>query len=141
MPTCKFTKKRLLHILHHVSWLYFLRIYLQKRLWKCASTISSRKYKRQVVLLVICSVMIPLSQLSSCWIWYLTFSWVQFFSNKLEFFVSYKKDYKNILLCVLICTFSQKPCCSPSWWYNFLFYFYICIKFILSTIISTMKKW
>ena len=101
-------KKGLLHILHHVSWLYFLIIYLQKRLWKCASTISSRKYNRQVALLVICSIMIPLSQLSSCWIWHLTFSWAQFLSNKLEFFVSYSsfhlltiQSYKNILVFAL----------------------------------------
>ena len=104
-------KKRLLHILHHVSWLYFLRIYLQKRLWKCASTISSRKYKRQVVLLVIYSIMIPLSQLSSCWIWHLTFSWVQFLSYKLKFFFSCNNiDITRtvlFMLFLLICSFSQ----------------------------------
>ena len=32
--------------------------------------------------------MINLSQIFSCWICHLTFSWVQFLSNKLEFFVS-----------------------------------------------------
>ena len=44
----------------------------------------------KVVLLVIyCSITIHLSQLSSCWIWHLTFSCVQFLSNKLESFVSF----------------------------------------------------
>ena len=56
MPTYKFTKKTLSHILLHVFCLHFLRThhnYFPKRLWKCASTISFREYKWKVVLLVI----------------------------------------------------------------------------------------
>ena len=50
-----------------------------------------------------------LSQLSSCWLWHLTFSWVQFLSNKLEFFVSCNNIKLQrtffFLLGVLICFF------------------------------------
>ena len=75
------------------------RLLLPKRLWKCASTISFKKYKQKVVLLVIylffnlLVITIHLSQLSSCSIWYLTFSWVQFLSNKLEFSVLNKSEF------------------------------------------------
>ena len=55
MPTCKFTKK----LFHISSFLYFAfisenasRLLLPKRLSKCASKISFRKYKQKVALLV-----------------------------------------------------------------------------------------
>ena len=48
IPNCKFTKKTLSHILLHVSCLHFLRTHQNdiywKRLWKCASSFSFRKY-------------------------------------------------------------------------------------------------
>ena len=72
-----------------------------------------------------CSISIHLSQLCSCWIWPLTFSWVQFLSNTLQFFVSCNiKITKTFffLPCVLICTFLWKPNCSPSWWYNYFLF-------------------
>ena len=37
---------------------------------------------------ITCNLTVHLSQLSSCWIWHLTFSWVQILSNKFESFVS-----------------------------------------------------
>ena len=99
----------------NTSWLL-----LPKRLWKCASTISFRKYKRKVVFFVIYLFnSIHLSQLSSCWVWHLTFSWVQFLSNKLEFFVSCNIKITRtsfFLLCVLICAFLEKSNCSASWY-------------------------
>ena len=65
--------------------------------------------------------------------------------NKLEFFISCKTknartSFFLLSACVLICTFLWKPNCSPSWWYSFLFYFDISIKFTLLTIISTVKN-
>ena len=66
------------------------RLLLPKRLWKCTSTISFRNYKRKEVLLIIyLSIMIHLSELSSCGIWHwrcLEYGFCQI--NKLEFFVS-----------------------------------------------------
>ena len=87
-----------------------LRLLLPKRLWKCTNTISFRKYHREVVLLVICLINCDSStQLSSCRIWNLTFSSVQFFSNKLELFLSCNnikiKRISFLLLSVLMCTF------------------------------------
>ena len=99
------------------------RLLLPKSLWKCASTIS-----------------IPLIQLSPCWICNWTFSWVQFLSNKLELIRFLQcKDYKNILLFALC--FYMYLIVLHHGDDNFLFYFDICIKFTLSLIISTMKKW
>ena len=136
---------------------------LPKRLWKFESTISFWKCKWKVVLLVIYlfnydsskSIFFMLNYgITFSW----GFSWVQFLSNKLEFFVScnnikgYKeklyKDYKNILfaLCFNMYFFLKKI--------NFfkkkklfsimviiIFYFDICVKVALSTTISAMKKW
>ena len=83
---------------------------------------------------------IHLSQLSGCWIWHLTSSWAQFLPNELEFFIScnikitktycsvfwYVLFYKNLLFSIILII---------------IFYFDICIKFRLSSIISTIKKW
>ena len=94
MPTCKFTKKKLFHL---SSFMYFAfpfsqnvsRLLLPKRPWKCVSTISFKKYKRKVVLLAI-YLFIYDSSRSTFFMLNRTFefSWVQFLSNKLEFFVS-----------------------------------------------------
>ena len=94
-----------------------------------------------------CSVTISPSQLSPCWRCNWTCSWVQFLSNKL----------KLILVSCDVKLQEHPSFCSCSvFWYvlfyetlivlhhgdnDFLFYFDICIKFILSLIISTMKKW
>ena len=85
------------------------------------------------------------SKSTPCWRCNWTFSWVQFLSNKLK------------LIRFLRCKITGTSFCSCSvFWYvifyknlivlhhgdnNFLFYFDICIKFTLSLIISTMKKW
>ena len=115
------------------------QLLLPKRLWKCASTFSFRKYKRKGVLLLIYLFSHDSSESS-------------FFMLNMAFDVASStvfvkwigilcflqcKDYKNILL------FNQLLCvnCSPSWWYAVLFYFNICIKFTLSSMITTMKKW
>ena len=144
MPTCKLTRKTLKRILLHVICLHFVRAhhdyFCPKSLWKCASTISFSKCKRKVVLIVV--VYDSSSQLSSCGIWNLHFSYL---SNKLEFFVScnVKIAWTSLYLpCVLINVLSyQNLIVLRHGGNNFLFYFDICIKFTLSTIISMMKKW
>ena len=64
------------------------RLLLAKRLWMWASTISGN-ISRKVGLLVtyLFNYDSSLSQLSLCWIWHLSFSRVQFLSNKLDFFI------------------------------------------------------
>ena len=132
MPTCKFTQKK--SFTHPRSCILpsfprnASRLLLRKSLWKCASTISFRKY----------------GQLPSYWIWALTFSWVQFLSNKLKLFVSCSINITRTsfyLLCALTCTFFIKTFIMFSIMVIIIFYFDICIKFSISTIISTMKKW
>ena len=78
--TCKLTK----NLFYTPSFMYFAFIlpshhnyFLPKRLWKCASPISFRKYKRKVVLLVIYLFNYDSSK-SAFFIWHLPFSWVQF---------------------------------------------------------------
>ena len=56
--------------------------------------------RSQWLFLFTCSIMIYLSQLSSCWIWHLMLSWVRFLSN----IILHLKNYKNILL------FAQTVC-------------------------------
>ena len=129
MPAWKFTKKILSHILFHVFSQNASRLFRSKSLWKCASTISFT------------ILTIHLSLLSSCWLWHLMFSWVQFLSNKLESFVSCNIE---LLLCILICTFFIKTYLF-SIMVIIIFCYDICIKFtlltIVSTIISTRKEW
>ena len=74
-------------LFHASSFMYFAFIFSE-----CVTITSSKEalkvcehnfFQRKVVLLVIyLSITIDLSQLSSCWIWHLTFSWAQFLSNK-----------------------------------------------------------
>ena len=64
----------------------YTQLGLPKRLSKCASTISFRKYKRKVVIYLFNYDSFK-STFFMFWIWCLTFSWVQFLSHKLEFFV------------------------------------------------------
>ena len=110
---------------------------LPKRLWKFESTISFWKCKWKVVLLVIYlfnydsskSIFFMLNYgITFSW----GFSWVQFLSNKLEFFVScnYIKGYKAIIqrlqeypsscsvfwYVLFLKLFFKKSNCSPSWW-------------------------
>ena len=108
-------------------------------------TIISSKEALKVVLLVIYLFSHDYqSQLSACWIWHLTFSWVQILpNNKLKFFVSCNIRITRtsfFWLCVLICSFFIK-----TWLFSIMviiiFCFDICTKFTLSTIISTMKEW
>ena len=91
-----------------------------------------------------CSITIHASQLSSCWIWHSTFSWVQFLLNKLEFFVSCNiKLQVHLSFCAVFSyvLFYKNLIVLHHGDNNFLFFFDIWIKFTLSTITSTMKKW
>ena len=133
MPTCKLMKKTLSHIVLYAFCLHFLRINtitFSEMLWRCVSTISFRKYNRKVIIYLF-NYDSSKSIFFWCWIWN-TISWMQFLPNK---------DYKNIALCVLISTFYKNLIVFHHGDNNLLFYFDICIKFTLSTIISTMKKW
>ena len=108
MPTCDFTKKN--SFTHPPSCILpsfsqnVSRLLFPMRLWKFASTISFRKYKRKVVLLVIYLFNYDSSK-SAFFIWHLTFS------------------YKNILFFALCfgMYFLIKIYFS-SWWNNILFW-------------------
>ena len=53
------------------------------------------------------------------WIWHLAFTWVQFASNNLEFFVSCNiKISRTLSFCSVFCyvLLYKKTNCSPSWW-------------------------
>ena len=72
-----------------------------KRLWKCASKISFRKYKQKVVLLVI-----YLFNYDSSTLIHHIHPCVHFLSNKLEFIATQRLLNRSFL--VLICTFFDK---------------------------------
>ena len=104
--TLQVTKKTVSHILFpHSHTLTLLPsfpqnaspLFLPKRLWKCASIISFRKYNRKLVLPVIYLFHYDSSKSTFFMLnMTLTFSWVQFLSNKWEFFVSwYRKITKT----------------------------------------------
>ena len=109
--------KTLSHILLHVFCLHFLMMYPNyffqigfESVW--AQFLSGYIRGKYCYLQFTCSITIHLtSQVSSCWIWYLTFSRVRFLSNKLKFFVSCNIKITRtsfFLLYVLICTFLYK---------------------------------
>ena len=109
----------------------YTRSLFPKRLWKCASTVSSRKYKWKVVIYLF-----------------------NYDSSK-SFFFMLNKAFDVLLSTVSCNTKITRTSCSVFWYVlfyknlillhhgnnNFLFYLDICIKFTLSTIISTRKKW
>ena len=123
-------KKYLSHILLHVFCLYFLRMHRHSFFRRGFESVGAQFLSVNIrgkyfYFWFTCSISIHLSQLCSCWIWPLTFSWVQFLSNTLQFFVSCNiKITKTFffLPCVLIYTFLWKPNCSPSWWHKSLFW-------------------
>ena len=88
----------------------YSRLIFPKRLWKWASTISFRKYKRKVVLLVIYLFKYDSSK-STFFMLNMAFDvlvltfWIQFLLHKLEFFVSCNSIIAStsfFLLCVLM---------------------------------------
>ena len=135
------------HILLHVFCLHFLRIHHNYFFQRVFESVRAQFLSGNISgLLVIYLFNYNSSKSTPCWRCNWTFSWVQFLSNKLKlirflrckitktsFFCScsvfgYVLFYKNLIVLHL---------CDN----NFLFYFDICIKFTLSSIISTMKKW
>ena len=123
-------KKSLSHILLHTFCRHFLRI-RTNTFWKFASTTSFRKYKWKVVIYLF-----------------------DYDSSK-SFFFMLNMAF-DVFLCAVSCSIKITRTSSFVFWYaffyknlivlqhgdsNFLFYFDICIKFTLLTIISTMKKW
>ena len=104
MPNCKLTKKISLTDPYTCILPSFSQNTSQ---WKCVSTFFFRKCRRKVVLLVFYLLDYD-SPKSTFFIWHLKFSWVQFLSNKMEFFTSYNINVTRrsfYLLCVLICNF------------------------------------
>ena len=144
MPACKFIKK--IFIFQNAS-----RLFLQKRLWSCESTIYFRKYNGKVVLLVI-------------YLFNKDSSKSIFFMLNIAFdvvlstvFLSLSCQINWISLFLAIQRLQQHPsfCWACVFWYqlfyknlivlrhganNFPNYFNIWIKFKLLTTISTMKK-
>ena len=130
MPTSKLMKKALSHILLHAFCLHFLRIHTNT-FWKFANTTSFGKYKWKVVIYLF-----------------------NYDSSK-SFFFMLNMAFDVLLSTVSCNTKITRTSCSVFWYVlfyknlivlhhgdnNFLLYFDICIKFTLSTIISTMKKW
>ena len=112
-----------------------------KRLWGCASKIFFRKYKRKVVSLEFTSsITIHLSHLSSCSIWHLTLSWIRFLSiNRNSSFFAIQRLEKHHSSCS-DCVFWQVVVLRHGD-NTFLFHSDICIKFTLSTILSSVRKW
>ena len=116
------------------------RLLLPKRFWKCASKIYFRKYKQKVVVfLLIYLFNYDSSQVNylhvECGIWRcLEYDFRQINWNLLQC-----KDYKNILLfsaCVfLYVLFVEKLIALHHGDKTFLFYFDICIKLTVSTVI------
>ena len=104
MPTCKFTKNFFTHPTSSISPSQNAsRLLLSKDFESVQSQLLSGNISESSN-----TCNLPESQLSSCWIWHLTFSWVQFLSNKLQFFVSCNIIITRtsfFLLFVLICTF------------------------------------
>ena len=136
MPTFKLTKKTLSHIFLHAFCLHFLRILttnFSEEAWKWASTISFRKYKWKVVLLVIYlfnydsskSTFFMLNMVFD--VLFLAF-WVQFLLHKLEFFVSCNNTItRTSSFCsVFWSNFFKKVIVLHHGDNNFLFYFDIC---------------
>ena len=121
------------------------RLLLPKNLWKCASRISLRKYKR-----VTCNLPVQLKFLQ------VNFLHVE---DAIESFLEYsfyQVNWNSFVSCDVKLQEHPSFCSCSVFWYvlfyknlivlhhgdnNFLFYFDICIKFTLSLIISTMKKW
>ena len=121
------------------------RLLLPKSLWKCASIISFRKYKR-----VTCNLPVQLKFLQ------VNFLHVE---DAIESFLEYsfyQVNWNSFVSCDVKLQEHPSFCSCSVFWYvlfyknlivlhhgdnNFLFYFDICIKFTLSLIISTMKKW
>ena len=148
-------KKILSHILLHVFCLHFLRIHHDCFFQKVFESVRAQFLSGNISgLLVIYLFNYNSSKSTPCWRCNWTFSWVQFLSNKLKlirflrckitrtfFFFAHALcldicDF--LMLCVL---FYKNLIVLHLGDNNFLFYFDICIKFTLSLIISTMKKW
>ena len=143
------------------------RLFLPKKLWKYASTTSFRKHKRKgaLVLIYLFSYNSSKSTIFMLNIAFIVILSKDFFSNKLEFFVSYNKKitrtsfflaqlpsgrqtsfgramevYMKPGLHIAI-HWTSKGRLMPTGcvWNTFVFCFRIPIKFTLSAIISTMK--
>ena len=128
-PNQQVNEKKLSHILLHAFYLHFLRIHT-KTFWKFLSTTYFRKYKWKVVIY-------PFN-----------------YDSSKSFFFMLNMAF-DVLLSTVSCNIKITRTSRWVFWYvffyknlivlqhgynNFLFYFDICIKFILLTKISTMKK-
>ena len=131
MPTCKLTRKTLPHIFSKYLPLFYMNtspLLLPKSLWNCASSIYFTKYKRKVLLLVI-------------YLFNYDSSKSIFFMLNIEFDVLLSTFFVKQISIICFVLFYKNVIFLHHRVNNFLFFFEICIKFALSAIISTMKKW
>ena len=115
------------------------RSLLKKRLGKCASTISFRKYKRKLLLLVICQLNYNLSKSTSFYVEWGIWCCLEYSFCQINWNLLLYKDYKNIFLfspCVFWCVlFDKKLIVLHHGNKTFL------PKLTLSAIILTMEYW
>ena len=136
MPAWKFTKKTYSYILFHVFCPYFLRMHYDYFFWRGFESVQAQFLSAESSILPIYLFNLDSSN-SLCWIWHLTFSWVQFLSNQLDSFVSC--NIKLFALCFDMYFFIKTYLFSIMVIINF--YSDISTKFTLSKIISTRKEW
>ena len=137
-------KNRLWHRCFPANFAKFLRTpFFTEHLWKCTSTISLRKYKR-----VTCNLPVQLQFLK------VNFLYVEYAIGRSLGYSFCQINLNSFVSCNVKIT-EHPSFCSVLWYVlfykkltvlhhggnNFLFYFDICIKFTLSSITSTMKKW
>ena len=151
MPTCNVREKTLSHILVHVFCLYFLRMHQDYFLWRSYESVREQflsgniNAKWKVVLLVIYLFNYDSSK-SAFFMLNMDGIW-----RSLEY-TFYQINWNSFL--AIIQRLQEHPSHYSVFWYvlfykkvivlhhgEMIFYFDICIRFPLSTIFSTMKKW
>ena len=113
MSTCNFTKKTLSHILSFIYFSFIFSEYITISSSEGALKVWEHNFflKIQAESSVTCNLSVRLWFIQINFLhpelWHLTFSWIQFLSNKLEFFVSCNnikiKRTFSFLLWILIC--------------------------------------
>ena len=135
MPACKFTKKTLLHIFFHVFYLHFLRMYHDYFCRRGLKVCKCNLFQRKVVLLVI--YLFTIFMLNMAFDVLLNAVFVKY--SELESFVSC--NIKLFALCFDMYYFLWKPNYSPSWWYNFIFWYLYQIHTFINNLIEEYLTW
>ena len=139
-------KKALLHILLHVLCLHFLRIHHDYFFQRVLESVRAEFLSGNISRLLVMYLLNYRSSKS-------TFSMLKM---QLDVFLSSFYQVNSFVSCDVKLQEHPSFCSCSAFWYvifyknlivlhhnvnNFLFYFDICIKFTLSLIISTIKKW